>query len=71
MTRDFLLAPPAIVAEAQLPIGGLVIFGGRQLVIFRTYGTDPAAPVILEERSGQYALWSADAVKRLLYGGRR
>lgn len=45
-------------------------FGGRALRIARAYGTDSAAPIIVEELSdrftlkGQYALWSRQGVTR-------
>ena len=46
---------------------------GRPLRIVRCYGADDAAPVVLEElaavgdaAAGQYALWSADGVRRAM-----
>jgi hypothetical protein len=71
-----LFAPPQIVRHAEVPSGAVFNFAGRPLRVFRTYGSDPAAPVILEELAafgttlrGQLSIWSADAVMRALYGG--
>lgn len=76
MTREF--QPPLIVRQAPIPVGAIFSYAGRLLAVVRVYGTDPGAPVIVEEIEGygsvlpgQYALWSADGVARILYGGRR
>lgn len=70
-----IISPPEIVRQAELPIGSGFMFAGRPLTVVKTYGTDPSAPVILEERAsfggsiaGQYALWSYAAVFGQLYG---
>jgi len=69
--RPELIEPPAIVRAAEIPIGSGFMFAGRPLSVVKTYGTDPAAPVILEEHAtfgscikGQLALWSYAAVFR-------
>ena len=62
--------------QAEIP-SGLVVFAiGRPLMVVRAYGTDPAAPVVLEELAdvgpaltGQFALWSVEAVTRAAAAG--
>ncbi|MEI9995112.1 MAG: hypothetical protein WDM91_10990 [Rhizomicrobium sp.] len=41
--------PPAIVRPATLAVGTVFFFWGRPLRVERVQGTDPAAPVIVEE----------------------
>jgi hypothetical protein len=60
-----------IVRAAAIPAGLVFNYAGRFLRVCRVYGTDAAAPVIVEEiapighaLAGQYGLWSADAVMR-------
>ena len=64
--RQHFIAPPAIVRRAELPAGAVFFYGGRPLVIVRCYGTDAAAPIIVMEPGGQYALWAADGVARAM-----
>lgn len=72
--RQFeLFAPPTIERRAEIPKGAVFSHGGRFLKIYRVFGTDAAAPVIVEELQsfgstlkGQYGLWSQDAVARAL-----
>lgn len=64
-------APVTIVQPRQVAAGALIRFRGRLLLVRRVFGTDPAAPVIVEELTaaplaGQLGLWSLDAVHRLL-----
>lgn len=62
---------PAIRVEAEIP-GGMTFLGcGRLLRVVRAYGTDAAAPVIVEElmavgdaMPGQLGLWCVDGVRR-------
>jgi hypothetical protein len=68
-----LFAPPVIERPAALPSGAIFHYGGRALLIVRSLGTDAAAPVIVRELSGgstwlagQYAIWSAAAVSKLI-----
>jgi hypothetical protein len=67
-----LFSPPEIQRRAELPAGAVFSFGGRALMVRKTYGTDKAAPVIVEELTdavtlkGQLGLWSADGVMRQL-----
>ena len=63
-----------IERRAEIPCGAVFSHGGRSLRVTRTYGTDAAAPVIVEELAafgstlkGQFALWSNDAVSRCIY----
>lgn len=70
-----LFTPPVILRPAPLIAGVVFHYGGRALRIHRVYGTDPRAPVILEDLAsrgsiskGQYALWSAAAVTRAISG---
>ena len=62
---------PVLVRAAAIPAGLVFAYAGRFLRVTRVYGTDAAAPVIVEELApighafaGQYGLWSADAVMR-------
>lgn len=64
---------PALYATAELPAGMIFVALGRPLRIVRCYGADDGAPVVLEELAavgdaavGQYALWSADGVRRAM-----
>lgn len=68
-----LFRPPSIERRAEIPAGIIFSFGGRFLRVYKTYGTQPDAPVIVEELiafgstlKGQFALWSADSVSRCL-----
>jgi hypothetical protein len=67
-------APPVIERQAAIPAGAVFMFGGRPLQVTKTYGTDAAAPIIVEEltdavtHKGQYGLWSADGVMRQMTG---
>ena len=69
---QFDLFIPVITRRAEIPGGAVFMHGGRALRVFRVYGTDAAAPVIVEELTdavtikGQLALWSAGAVTRAL-----
>lgn len=64
--------PPALRRQAEIPVGMVFLFGGRPLIVRRVHGTDPAAPVIVEELTdafalkGQLALWSLDCVQRVV-----
>lgn len=67
---------PVLARPAQLAVGMVFRFGGRFLRVHRVYGTDPAAPVIVEELAdgptslkGQFALWGADGVVRAMTRG--
>jgi hypothetical protein len=72
--RQFdLFAPPVIERAATISTGAMFEHAGRTLRVYRTYGTDARAPVIVEELGefgstlrGQFALWSVDAVKRAI-----
>jgi len=62
---------PTIERVAEIPGGMAFQFRGRVLVVVRTYGTDRAAPVIVEEMTdsaralkGQFGLWAVDGVMR-------
>lgn len=64
---------PADSPHAQEPVAlsqDEFRFGGRPLRVVREYGTDAAAPVVVEELTsrftlkGQYALWSRQGVAR-------
>jgi hypothetical protein len=63
---------PAIVRQAAIPAGLVFRFGGRYLKVIKAYGTDKAAPVIVEEitnmngPAGQLSLWGADGVARAI-----
>jgi len=63
---------PTLRREAAIPSGIVFRFGGRYLKVVKAYGTDKAAPVIVEEitnvigPSGQLSLWGADGVARAL-----
>jgi hypothetical protein len=66
---------PAVVRAAEIGAGTMFMHGGRLLKVVKAYGSDPAAPVILEEMmpwgdclAGQLALWSADGVLRAMAG---
>lgn len=67
-----LFAPPVIEQRAAIPADTVFMYAGRSLRVVKTYGTDAAAPVIVEELvsfgpstlKGQFALWSADGVTR-------
>jgi hypothetical protein len=70
-----LFKPPAIERAATIPSGAVFFYAGRPLRVYRVYGNDARAPVIVEELAqfgtalkGQYALWSQDAVARALSG---
>lgn len=71
-----LIAPPVIERRAEIPEGAFVEHAGRALIVRSVHGTDPAAPVILEELSavgqalaGQLSLWAADGVLRAMSRG--
>jgi len=65
---------PTIERSAEIPAGIVYSFAGRPLLVVKCYGSDPAAPVIVEELAsfsprvlrGQLALWSADGVSRAM-----
>jgi hypothetical protein len=65
-------ALPGIQRRAELPAGTVFEYGGRALLVVKTRGTDPAAPVIVEELTdsvslkGQFGLWSLDGVSRAI-----
>ncbi len=70
-----LFARPVIERAATIPRGAVFFYSGRPLRVYRVYGDDARAPVIVEELAafgstlkGQYALWSQDAVVRALAG---
>lgn len=76
MTLHAPIAPPRLERTAPICPGEIVWLWGRALRVVRVAGEDPAAPVVVEELappapalSGQYALWSADAVRRARVGG--
>lgn len=58
------IAPLVIERRAELAAGMVFTHGGRPLVVVKAFGSDPAAPVIVEELThgrswlkGQFALW--------------
>lgn len=64
---------PTIVRQAALPADLVFWFWGHPLRVVRVVGTDPAAPVIVEELvdsefalSGQLGLWSLGSVRSVL-----
>ena len=67
-----LFGRPVYERRAEIPSGMMFQFGGRPLLVVKAYGTDPAAPVIVEELTdavtlkGQLGIWSADGVTRRL-----
>jgi hypothetical protein len=68
-----LFAPPVVERRAEIPAGAVFSSGGRFLKVYRVFGTDAAAPVIVEELQafgstlkGQFGLWSQEAVARAL-----
>ncbi|WP_315705038.1 MULTISPECIES: hypothetical protein [unclassified Bradyrhizobium] len=70
------LFSPVIERRAEIPAGAVFQSGGRFLKVYRVFGTDAAAPVIVEELQtfgsalkGQFGLWSQDAVSRALARG--
>jgi hypothetical protein len=70
-----LFSVPAIERRATIPAGAVFHFAGRPLRVYRVFGDDARAPVIVEELAGfgstlkgQFALWSHDAVARALAG---
>jgi hypothetical protein len=71
-----LFGRPAYERRAEIPFGTVFSFGARPLYVVKVYGSDAAAPVIVEELSnivtlkGQFALWSADGVTRAMRGRR-
>lgn len=73
MKQFDLFAPPTIERRAEIPRDAVFSHGGRFLKVYRVFGTDAAAPVIVEELQsfgstlrGQFGLWSQDAVTRAL-----
>lgn len=65
--------PPVIERRAEIPRDAVFSHGGRFLKVYRVFGIDAAAPVIVEELQsfgstlkGQFGLWSQDAVARAL-----
>lgn len=73
--RQFeLFTPPVVERRAEIPRDAVFSHGGRFLKVYRVFGTDAAAPVIVEELQafgstlkGQFGLWSQDAVARALF----
>lgn len=70
--HHLVFAEPVLERTAEIPAGAVIEHGGRPLIV-RRVGSDPAAPVILEELAtfgttlaGQLALWSADGVLRAM-----
>lgn len=64
---------PVLVRAAEIAADTVFMHAGRPLRVVKVTGTDPAAPVILEELvpwgdclAGQLALWSADGVLRAI-----
>lgn len=63
---------PTISRKAPIPTGAVFRYGGRMLMVVKAHGTDKAAPVIVEEltgepgRKGQLGLWGYDGVARAL-----
>jgi hypothetical protein len=71
-----LIQPIVIEHRAEAPRDAVIIFAGRPMRIVKSYGNDPAAPVILEElvrgknySAGQYTMWSMWAAMRALAKG--
>jgi hypothetical protein len=71
--RQFdLFEPPQLERPASISAGFVFPFAGRHLRVVKAYGSDAAAPVIVEELAsfgastlkGQYALWSLQGVQR-------
>jgi hypothetical protein len=79
MPKQVQLAPPVISRRAEVAAGGVFDFAGRSLLVRKAYGSDPAAPVIVEELAsfgpkvlaGQLSIWSNDAVLRAMFPPRR
>lgn len=68
-----LFIQPVIERRAEIPAGTIFSYGGRSLLVTKTYGTNAAAPVIVIEIAesaaslkGQYALWSVQDVQRAM-----
>jgi hypothetical protein len=64
---------PKLVRAAEIACGTVFVHAVRPLRVVKVTGSDPAAPVILEELAswgdclaGQLALWSADGVLRAI-----
>lgn len=78
MIRD-LFSMPVIERPSRIHAGMIFGYGGRLLRVHRVYpGDDPATPVIVEELAGgslwlagQYALWSAGSIMRVMNGDRQ
>ena len=76
MFQPDLFAQPAFERRADIPAGAVFMYGGRPLYVVKVYGSDAAAPIIVEELTnaavlkGQFALWSADGVIRAMRGRR-
>jgi hypothetical protein len=71
MHARLLIPKPALERRAEIPAGAVFKFAGRALRVFRVYGDQPSSVVIVEELTtfkGQFALWSAEAVSRVLNG---
>lgn len=62
-----IFAPPVVERRAEIPRDAVFSHGGRFLKVYRVFGSDAAAPVIVEELKGQFGLWSQDAVARCLF----
>ena len=78
MQQFDLFSPSAIERRAEIPAGAVFQSGGRFLKVYRVFGSDAAAPVIVEELQdfgttlkGQFGLWSQDAVSRAIARGLR
>lgn len=62
-------APAQIVRRAELHSGFTFLFAGRFLRVVKSYGTDAAAPVVVEELMavgealpGQFSLWALGGI---------
>jgi hypothetical protein len=71
-----MFTPPTLERRAEIPAGAVFQSGGRFLKVYRVFGSEDDAPVIVEELQsfgttlkGQYGLWSQDAVSRALARG--
>lgn len=68
--RQFeLFTPPVVERRAEIPRDAVFSHGGRFLKVYRVFGTDAAAPVIVEELQAFGSTlkgWSQDAVARAL-----
>lgn len=70
-----LFTPPVIERRAEIPAGAVFMYAGRALRVYRVFGSVAGDVVIVEELAsfgrsltGQYGIWSVEAVSRALAG---